>query len=782
MAKRFLPILAIFILSILLLSGLLPQLVEAQTSQTLHVSKWTEYAENPTFGQGVDSGPKAYYPSVLYDVNEFSGHGHSAKYKMWYGTSGAQTALATSDDGLNWTDQGVVMTNGYHAVVEYYPDGFTGANSGDNPSSATMYYRMWYWVESGLWSSPPKPIRYAESPDGFNWYNDQAITGNLFTGVSLEWNRTSYGPIDVLYNPTATDTGTNPFDYSFVMYFDATEGNFEEIGLGYSSDGINWNLYGKVLPRGNDGPWQNTDDWDSCYASFGTVIKEANGKWHMWYSGGTSGVNHGIGHATSTDGLAWTRDAGNPLLHVTDGVDWRNNRTYCPMVIEDGGIYKMWFSGKDATGNYAIGYATADGPFPSIQGAINAASAGDTIIVHDGMYNENVDVSKSLSLVASSTINVTALDANDHVFEVTADYVNISGFTVGGATAAEKAGIYLDQVESCNISANTCLDNCYGIYLDGIGGSHSNTLNGNTANQNSECGIYLDNSSNNTLTDNAVSGNGEYGINLDGSNNNTLTGNRVTGNKIGVEIDGSVDASTISINFNSIYTNTNYGVSNQAAATVNATNNWWGDASGPTHAENPAGTGDRVSDNVNYAPWLGADIEEVKTETITGSGIIDEDDTVTGIGDIDIDATGEHTVTTSKYEDNPGGTPTFQATGDYYDVHLDDDTDVNSLTIEFCPAEPDTVIYYWNGTNWEPASNQSYSDGCIVVTITDSTFPSLSDLTGLPFGSGTPYPPIAVGGEVYPINKVSVLAPWLGLILILAIGGGILFLRRRRAH
>ncbi len=45
-----------------------------------------------------------------------------------------------------------------------------------------------------------------------------------------------------------------------------------------------------------------------------------------------------------------------------------------------------------------------------------------------------------------------------------------------------------------------------------------------------------------------------------------------------------------------------------------------------------------------------------------------------------------------------------------------------------------------------------------------------------------PPPPVAVGGEVSPINKASVLAPWLGLILILAIGGGILVLRRRRAH
>ena len=40
----------------------------------------------------------------------------------------------------------------------------------------------------------------------------------------------------------------------------------------------------------------------------------------------------------------------------------------------------------------------------------------------------------------------------------------------------------------------------------------------------------------------------------------------------------------------------------------------------------------------------------------------------------------------------------------------------------------------------------------------------------------------AVGGEVQPINKTGVLTPWLGLAVILAIGGGALFLRRQRAH
>ncbi len=42
-------------------------------------------------------------------------------------------------------------------------------------------------------------------------------------------------------------------------------------------------------------------------------------------------------------------------------------------------------------------------------------------------------------------------------------------------------------------------------------------------------------------------------------------------------------------------------------------------------------------------------------------------------------------------------------------------------------------------------------------------------------------PPVPVGGEAYPTNKVSLLAPWLGLAL-LAVAGGILVVRRRTAN
>lgn len=330
------------------------------TASAQGLVEWTEYSDNPVFGQWIGD-PKAYYPSVLYDPDEFSGHGASAKYKMWYGTSNQQTALATSDDGINWTDQGVVMTDGYHATVEYYSDGFAGANSGDNPSDSTMYYRMWYWDWPTLYSVTA--IGYTESPDGVNWYNYQPCqngTVPIVSGIWPDWNRGSYGPCDVLYNPDASNTGT---DWTFHMYYDGTTGGDEAIGLGFSSDGITWTGYDADSDGKADPALKGTyvsGDWDYNYVSRATIIKNADDDYEMWYSGGVYSMNHGIGYATSSDGINWTRDENNPIFHKDDGVDWRDERTYCPAVLKDGNSYKMWFAGKGSA--YSIGYATAVPP------------------------------------------------------------------------------------------------------------------------------------------------------------------------------------------------------------------------------------------------------------------------------------------------------------------------------------------------------------------------------------------------------------------------------------
>jgi len=65
------------------------------------------------------------------------------------------------------------------------------------------------------------------------------------------------------------------------------------------------------------------------------------------------------------------------------------------------------------------------------------------------------------------------------------------------------------------------------------------------------------------------------------------------------------DVTPLCINYNNFDGTNNYGVwNNDADDTIDATNNWWGDATGPYHPlTNPSGSGDEVSDNVAYDPW-----------------------------------------------------------------------------------------------------------------------------------------------------------------------------------
>ncbi|MBL7075456.1 T9SS type A sorting domain-containing protein [candidate division KSB1 bacterium] len=316
--------------------------------------EWIEYSGNPVFGQLIGD-PKAYYPSVLYDATEFSGHGLAVKYKMWYGTSSGMVGFAYSEDGIAWADLGSVTGNvRYHCKVLYDHEGFGGD---------ACFYKMWF-ADPSIWPYNTETIKYAESTDGINWVNIQPISQDplypLVTGYCGWWYGT-YGPGTVLYNPGGYDTWNDedPMGHKYVMYYDVATmncipGEIESTALAYSLDGIYWKRYEDqpVMLSGPDGAW------DSLYVYAWTILNDDDG-YHMWYSGGGSASHEGIGYATSSDGIDWTRDADNPIFNVNDGIDWRNTRTYTPFVIKDGFSYKMWFTGKDITGNYySIGYAT----------------------------------------------------------------------------------------------------------------------------------------------------------------------------------------------------------------------------------------------------------------------------------------------------------------------------------------------------------------------------------------------------------------------------------------
>jgi parallel beta-helix repeat protein len=189
------------------------------------------------------------------------------------------------------------------------------------------------------------------------------------------------------------------------------------------------------------------------------------------------------------------------------------------------------------------GWWRADADFNAsstpIQHAIDNATEGNTICVNDGTYNENVDVTVSHLTIksenGSANCIVNALVNTSGVFIVSADYVNISGFTVTGASGWKASGILLYNISHCNISNNNVSNNRYGIYLKK---SSNNMLVNNTANSNNEVGIYLYSSSNNTLTNNTANSNDWGIIILWDSSNNTLTNNTMSENKYNFGVFG----------------------------------------------------------------------------------------------------------------------------------------------------------------------------------------------------------------------------------------------------
>ncbi|RXA20460.1 cell surface protein [Methanosarcina sp. MSH10X1] len=245
--------------------------------------------------------------------------------------------------------------------------------------------------------------------------------------------------------------------------------------------------------------------------------------------------------------------------------------------------------------------------FTSIQAAVDAANPGDEIVVKPGVYEENIAITKGVSIVSesgnSSDTIVRAADSSQDIFSIWANGVSIKGFNIDGS---DSAGIHFFGVIDCRIENNKLSNNSCGIDLymissrnvldnneisdctDGIslGGSWYNNLSNNSI-SNCSNGISLFDSPNNILENNVISEN-IGGISLTGeSNGNILTNNTVILNEeLGIHIYETSD--------NLIYNNYFNNTVNVKSETISDTNIW--------NATKTEGT------NIAGGPYLGGNV------------------------------------------------------------------------------------------------------------------------------------------------------------------------------
>jgi predicted GH43/DUF377 family glycosyl hydrolase len=165
------------------------------------------------------------------------------------------------------------------------------------------------------------------------------------------------------------------------------------------------NMNGGIIKRYRDRILNlgGASDWDSSKIFRPFVIydkneTDSNKKFRMFYNGAdSSGVNRG-GIAYSSDGIAWTKSASNPILDVGSAGSWDSLWAFPEYIVKKDDVYYMTYNGYDGSA-VKVGYATSN----SLEGSWTK-SANNPIISNRPSASQNITVN---CVVGSNIVNVS---------------------------------------------------------------------------------------------------------------------------------------------------------------------------------------------------------------------------------------------------------------------------------------------------------------------------------------------------------------------------------------
>ena len=270
---------------------------------------------------------------------------------------------------------------------------------------------------------------------------------------------------------------------------------------------------------------------------------------------------------------------------------------------------------------YSVNGASA--PIGAGDGIFMTADKVNDVMVDNATAEQNDDhgvLANSVDDMTDVTVQNSTFMGNDRnndsvgsgIFFDSNDDMDTAS-AIGNVVSGNQIGIQY-QVKGQNgrdllVENNTADDNDKeGILVNGSDDLSQVTIRGNILNGNG-IGITLravDRGGDLMIEGNAIEGDDGTGIGITlDAIGTSVTTNSVRRNGVGIK---ALRAQDSEIHNNNIARNEDFGIDAlnlKPGETINAKDNWWGEPSGPKHSTNANGIGDRVSDKVDFQPWLG---------------------------------------------------------------------------------------------------------------------------------------------------------------------------------
>jgi predicted GH43/DUF377 family glycosyl hydrolase len=193
-------------------------------------------------------------------------------------------------------------------------------------------YRMW------LSWRPKQSVALVESPDGIHWSEPPQIV--LGPRKETGWE-------DDINRPVVLKR-----EDGYHLWYTGQAKGRSWIGYATSPDGIDWK-------RRSDRPVLSPEKpWEKVAVMCPHVVWDApNRLFRMWYSGGEQYEPDAIGHATSPDGLNWTKREDNPIFRPDPKAGWEKQKVTACQVVKDGPWHLMFYIGFRDRDHAQIGVA-----------------------------------------------------------------------------------------------------------------------------------------------------------------------------------------------------------------------------------------------------------------------------------------------------------------------------------------------------------------------------------------------------------------------------------------